>query len=172
MNRSRMLGLAGLLAIAAIVTAACSSDDEPPPPTPVFNPTAAPSGDVPTVAPAATSAPAPEPTAPPAAPAPVAPGTPSGDPANGQALFNAQGCAACHITASKDRLVGPGLSMIGETAATRVAGQTAADYITESIVAPNAFVVPDFTPIMPATFAQSMTEAEIADLVAYLQSLE
>ncbi|MCH7906618.1 MAG: cytochrome c, partial [Chloroflexi bacterium] len=65
-----------------------------------------------------------------------------------------------------------GLSGVGTTADTRVAGLNADEYLTQSIKSPNAFVVPDFfADLMPATFGQTLSEQEIADIVAYLISL-
>ena len=160
MKSNRLLGLTGLLIGGAIVLAACGGGDEEIVPTPVFEPTAAP---------AATSAPAPT-TAPTAAPT-AAPVTLVGDAVNGEALFAAQGCSGCHSTGA-NRVVGPGLSGVGTTAETRVAGLNADEYLTQSIKSPNAFVVPDFfADLMPATFGQTLSEQEIADIVAYLISL-
>ena len=160
MKSTRLLGLTGLLIGGAIVLAACGGGDEEIVPTPVFEPTAAP---------AATSAPAPT-TAPTAAPT-AAPVTLVGDAANGEALFGVQGCSGCHSTGA-NRVVGPGLSGVGTTAETRVAGLNADEYLTQSIKSPNAFVVPDFfADLMPTTFGQTLSEQEIADIVAYLISL-
>jgi hypothetical protein len=56
--------------------------------------------------------------------------------------------------------------------ATRKAGQSAIDYLRESIVKPNAYVVPGFTAgIMLQNYGQSLTETQIDDLVAYLATL-
>jgi cytochrome c len=96
-----------------------------------------------------------------------------GDAAKGQALFQgAAGCNACHNANSTAQLVGPGLKGVAARAATRKPGYTAIQYLHESIVAPNAFVVPGFSAgIMPQTFAQTLTPQQIADLIAYLLSL-
>jgi len=157
------MSLTGLLIVGAIFVAACGSDDAEVVPTPVFEPTAAPSGD----APAATAVPdAPaevDPTAVPEAPA-------VGDATNGEALFAVQGCSGCHST-GENRVVGPGLSGVGVRAETRVDGQSADEYLTTSIISPIEFLVPDFPGIMPGNFGSAMSEAEIADLVAYLVSL-
>jgi len=45
---------------------------------------------------------------------------------------------------------------------------SAADYLHQSIVEPDAFVVDGFTNIMPATFGETMSDQEISDLIAYL----
>lgn len=166
MKSTRLLSLTGLFIGGAILLAACGSDDADVVPTPIFEPTAAPSGDAPvaTAVPTVSASPTAVPTAVPAMPA--------GDAANGEAVFTgASGCTACHSTGS-NTVVGPGLSGVGATAESRVAGESVDEYLTNSIVSPNAFVVPDFFPsIMPSTFAQTLTEQEIKDLVAYLVTL-
>ena len=167
MFSTRRMSLTGLLIVGAIFFAACASGDAEVVPTPVFEPTVAPSGD----APPATAVPeAPAEVAPTAVP--EEPAVATGDATNGEALFAApaQGCSGCHST-GENRVVGPGLSGVGVRAETRVDGQTAEEYLTASIKSPNDFIVPDFPGIMPGTFASSMSEAEIADIVAYLISL-
>ena len=121
-------------------------------------------------APAETPAPTAEPTTPVAAPTetPVedtpAAAEPVGNAENGATIF-ASSCSACH--GAQDG-AGPAVTGIGERAATRVAGMTAAEYLHESIVDPSAYVVEGFADIMPKTFGQQFTDQEINDLVAYL----
>ena len=124
-----------------------------------------------------TSSPAPEPTpTPEPTPAPEPTITPvplevEPDAANGETLFTAQGCSSCHSTGT-NTVVGPGLSGLSKRAGSRVPYQTEIEYVTKSIRSPNAFIVPDFFPdLMPTTFSASMTEEEIADVVAYLLKL-
>ncbi len=148
--------------VGAMFVAACGSDEADVVPTPIFEPTAASAGDT-------SDSPAADTTAPAADPVDV-PEALVGDAGNGEAVFSSAGCAACHSTESTDG-VGPGLSGVGTTAETRVDGQTANEYLTAAIVAPNEFVVPDFAPIMVTTFADSLSEQEIADVVAYLVAL-
>jgi nitric oxide reductase subunit C len=82
-------------------------------------------------------------------------------------------------------MVGPTLAGIAATAATRVAatdytGQAtdAAGYIRESILLPNAALVPGATysangkSLMPPGFDQTLQPAEVDALVAYLMTLE
>jgi mono/diheme cytochrome c family protein len=89
---------------------------------------------------------------------------PAGDPAAGEQLF-ATNCSACH--GAQDG-AGPALTGMGERAANRVAGMTAADYIHQSIVDPSAYVVDGFSDIMPKGFANQLSAQEINDLVAYI----
>ncbi|GAB4577714.1 MAG: hypothetical protein Fur0022_04450 [Anaerolineales bacterium] len=109
------------------------------------------------------------------------PGLRLADPVNrGKAVFLKAGCIACHaIEGVSTGAVGPELSQIGTVAETRVPGQTAEQYIHTSIVDPNAFIVPDCPPgpcaspsVMPLTFGETLSEEQIADLVAYLLSLK
>lgn len=106
-----------------------------------------------------------------------------GDAAAGEALFTEMqasvgfACSTCHNAASSARLIGPGLQGIGATAATRVEGQSASDYLHTAIVDPNSFIVPpdDGGPypenLMPQTYATLFSEQQINDLVAYLMTL-
>ena len=109
----------------------------------------------------------------------------NGDPTNGQVLFNtvhntASGpwaCALCHsVSPDEARLIGPGLWNVSVRAETRVQGETALEYIHNSIVNPNAFIVPDASSpypagLMPQDFATVLTEQEINDIIAYLFTL-
>jgi hypothetical protein len=56
-----------------------------------------------------------------------------------------------------------------ETAGTRVPGEDAQTYVHNSIANPGAYVVESYTPgIMPADFAQKMSEEEIQSLVDWI----
>jgi len=88
----------------------------------------------------------------------------AGDPAAGEALF-VEACAGCH---GAEPGAGPELPGMGERAATRVEGMTAAEYLHESIVDPGAYLVEGYQDIMPPTYGDQYSEAELADLVAYL----
>lgn len=155
-NRSRWRTALFLVTSAVLISAiACGGDSDD---TPVA--TIAP---VPTATTVPTVTPEPTATAIPAAPEP--------DVANGETLFTSQGCSSCHSTGT-DTVVGPGLSGLSERAGSRVDGKTDVEYVTQSIRSPNAFIVPEFFPdLMPTGFSTSMTEAEIADVVAYLLQL-
>jgi len=72
--------------------------------------------------------------------------------------------------------IGPNLNQIGSVAATRVAGETAEEYIRTSIIKPNAYIVPQCPAgacpanVMPQTFGSSLSEAELTALVTYLSN--
>lgn len=96
---------------------------------------------------------------------------PVGDVVRGRQTFLAQPCKTCHI----DLDVGPafpGNPPLATFAATRKSGYSAELYLYESIVAPNAYIVPSFQEdIMPAEYGQILTEQELADLLAYLMTM-
>jgi cytochrome c2 len=113
---------------------------------------------------------------------------PAGDAARGADLFAQKvkagnnsnlPCKACHSLQPGQVLVGPSLAGVGTTAASREAGKSAEDYIRESIQNPNAFIVPDNPAYMsngksamPAGLGNSLTDQDLADLIAYLASLK
>lgn len=153
----RSFGLIGLMLVGMFVLASCADPAQPTAtPNTSINPT--PAGGQPTPTPGGG------PTATPAATATPAPA----DPAAGQTLFAAN-CAACHNLTS-ETLVGPGLAGIATTAANRVSGQSAEDYLRISIKSPGEFLVEGYGPIMPPF--SSLGEAGIEDLVAYLMTLQ
>lgn len=96
----------------------------------------------------------------------------------GQAVYAAQGCAGCHGEPGGAGLVGPNLGGVATRAETRVPGQSAEEYITNSIVNPNDFIVPDCPTgacqagLMPQTYGQTLTEQELNGLVQYLLTLK
>ncbi len=94
--------------------------------------------------------------------------------ARGGQLFVSSGCGGCHaIEGVSSGEVGPNLTQIAQVAATRKDGVSAEDYIRESIVNTNAFVVEGYQPnIMPQTYGQQFSSQELNDLVDYLLAQE
>lgn len=102
--------------------------------------------------------------------------TPVGDAANGEALFaqpliganNAPGCITCHSLQPDVVIVGPSQAGLATRAETRVPGQTAEQYIRNSILHPDDFVVENFAPgLMYQNYSTDLTTEEVDDLVAY-----
>lgn len=108
--------------------------------------------------------------------------TVDGDPEAGRAAFELMrtevgfSCAICHHVNQPGRLIGPSLQGIGERAATRIEGQNAVEYLRNSILHPNDYLVEDETgtypaSLMPQTYESVLTEQEINDIIAYLLTL-
>ena len=115
---------------------------------------------------------------------------PEGDAARGEELAADQGCVACHVAGT----VGPAWLAsadpdgqgIGTRAGLRIsqddyegAATSAAQYLFESIVLPDAYIVPpasQYAPggqsLMPHTYSDLLDAQMLADLIAYMQTLE
>jgi mono/diheme cytochrome c family protein len=94
----------------------------------------------------------------------------SNDPvARGKQVFTTNACIGCHtIEGISAGTVGPNLTHIGTEGGTMVSGQSAEDYIRQSIVDPAAFLVPNYQDLMPKNFTDILTQQQIDDLVAFL----
>ncbi|HEY5890538.1 MAG TPA: cytochrome c [Acidimicrobiia bacterium] len=93
--------------------------------------------------------------------------------ARGMQLATDKGCAACH-TSDGTPLTGPTWKGLAGSTRPLESGETVvADtaYLFNSIVDPGSQIVEGFADVMPADYAETLTEAEINDLVAYIQSL-
>ena len=112
---------------------------------------------------------------------------PKGDATRGQGLTTTNACVACHIQAP----VGPGWLATADNATPKGEGigtraqhrftdagytgvATSADgYLLESITNPNAYVVSGFTAnIMPQDFGTKLQKQDLADIIAYLDTLK
>jgi mono/diheme cytochrome c family protein len=104
---------------------------------------------------------------------------PEGDAANGEALATSLGCTACHIAAPTGPAWLPGEEPgIGARAETRFEqpdytgnAENAVEYLFESIVSPEVYLVPGFSDLMPHTYGSQLTDQDMADLIAYLLSI-
>jgi mono/diheme cytochrome c family protein len=91
--------------------------------------------------------------------------------AAGRQLFRTH-CATCHAVEGDRMIVGPSLEGVANRAGSRVDDLDAAEYLHESIVAPNAYIVEGFaTGTMPQNFAVDLTSEEVGLLVTYLLTL-
>ena len=89
----------------------------------------------------------------------------------GKQLFQAH-CAACHVTEGEAVIVGPSLDGVAGRAETRTAGLDARQYLSLSIVQPDAHLVEGFENLMPSTLGKQLTGEELDALVAYLLTLD
>lgn len=111
-----------------------------------------------------------------------------GDPDRGRALYLKQslgesaapGCTSCHSLEPDQVIVGPSHAHVASRAeavvqSDRYEGEatSAAGYLRESIIDPDAYVVPGFDPnLMYEQYSEVLTEEQISDLVAFLLTLE
>ena len=91
------------------------------------------------------------------------------------------GCNSCHVTPGLPQvdaaMLGPDQTNLGNVAASRIEGYTAEEYIRESIVDPNAFIVEECPlgpclQVMPQNYSASLSEEQLNAIVAYLLSLK
>jgi cytochrome c oxidase subunit 2 len=92
--------------------------------------------------------------------------------AAGREIFTTgAGCNACHTLADANASaeVGPNLDELPDVAGKREKGTSAEDYVRQSILDPQAFVVKGFPAnTMPKNFGDQLTPEEIDTLVQYL----
>ena len=93
--------------------------------------------------------------------------------ARGETLASDIGCFACH-TVDGTPSTGPTWKGLAGSSRPLESGETVTadqNYLTLSIVDPQAQVVQGFDPVMPTTYADQLSQDEINDLVEYIQSL-
>jgi mono/diheme cytochrome c family protein len=81
-------------------------------------------------------------------------------------------CGSCHDANLFGRRVGPPLDHIGTTAAGRIPGMTAEDYLRQSVLDPGAYVVPGYPDSMPRGLGRDLSPTDLDALVTYLASLK
>ncbi len=92
----------------------------------------------------------------------------------GEQIVGGKGtCLTCHTIGESGAHRFPDLGGIGNTAASRVQGQSAVEYLAESIYDPNAYIVDGYVAGMPAMHRAptNLNDDEILTIIAYLQSL-
>jgi cytochrome c oxidase subunit 2 len=97
-------------------------------------------------------------------------GQPASGP-SGLAVFQQNGCAACHTfkPAAATGTVGPNLDKLAAEAKQANRGSLAA-FIEESIVKPGAYIAPGYSNGMPPTFGTTISPDKLKQLVQYLAS--
>lgn len=99
---------------------------------------------------------------------------PEGDAANGEVLFKGElGCFGCHLPPGAPDIA-PDMNGISSRAGERVEGLSTEEYIRESIQVPCSFVAEadTYTCLMPQDYGDRLTPQDLADLIAYLLTLD
>jgi len=82
---------------------------------------------------------------------------------------NVIGCISCHSLSLETKTVGPSLFMIGKRADKMVKGLSAQQYIKQSIINPDAYIVNGYTPaVMFAHYSDELDESQIDNLVLFI----
>lgn len=109
----------------------------------------------------------------------ASPAQTAGTPDKGKALFEqedireAPGCITCHSTTPGDDVYGPSLAGVAARAASRLPDTSAEEYLRQSILNPDAYVVDGFpSGEMYPDYTQTLSKAEINNLLAYLAQLK
>lgn len=79
------------------------------------------------------------------------------------------GCLSCHAI-GREGLRAPDLAGIGAIAGDRVPGQPAEEYLRQALIDPCAYIVEGYDCIMPQTILQTLGQAKVTALIAFLQS--
>ena len=83
------------------------------------------------------------------------------------------GCITCHSLAPDTIIIGSSVAGIASRAGSMVSGLSAEEYLRQSIVDPNAYLVPGFPQdTMPPVWGERLSEKQINELVAYLMTLK
>ncbi len=84
----------------------------------------------------------------------------------GETVFLTKGCTGCHSRAGvSEGFVGPDLTALADRAGDRVEGLTAEEYVRQSVLDPQAYIVDGYGPQMPVL---PVDTAELDALVEYL----
>ena len=101
---------------------------------------------------------------------------PPGDPARGAELYaesvsGGASCLSCHsLDGAKG--AGPPLDGYAGVAGERVDGRSAEAYTFESLLRPSKHLVRGYSNIMPSDYAEKLSRQDIADLIAYMLTLQ
>jgi mono/diheme cytochrome c family protein len=89
---------------------------------------------------------------------------------SGRQIFVAAGCGSCHelAKAGTNGTTGPSLDDLASAAGQREPGASPEEYVEESLVDPDAFVVEGFQPGVMPSFEGRLSERQIQTLVDYL----
>lgn len=83
------------------------------------------------------------------------------------------GCITCHSLTPDEVIVGPSMAGIASRAGSRVSGQSAEEYLRESILNPDAYLVEGFPAgTMPQVWGEELSDEQVNQLIAYLMTLK
>jgi glucose/arabinose dehydrogenase len=89
-----------------------------------------------------------------------------------EGLNHAPACITCHLLEEGMAGIGPTLIRLRDIAATRVSGLNAREYIRQSIIEPNTYIVGGYSAnLMYTEYGNRLSEAQIEALVDYVLSL-
>ncbi|MCY3779086.1 MAG: c-type cytochrome [Chloroflexi bacterium] len=99
------------------------------------------------------------------------------DPGSGEKLFNQSNnesppCSACHLLTGESSGIGNSLAGLAVVAGERVAGQSVAEYLYWSILRPGRHLVAGYSNLMYSRYEEGLEPADLADLIAYLLTLD
>ena len=98
---------------------------------------------------------------------PIEPDTAGFAQVDGQVVFLTSGCTSCHSVdgVSETGRIGPNLTYLADRAGTRVEGLTAGEYVRQSVLEPQAYIVDGYGEFMPTL---PLDTAELDALVEFL----
>lgn len=104
----------------------------------------------------------------------VAQAVPDEPVANGRYWFSRSpaNCATCHSLEPDVVIVGPSLAGVATRVQTRVPGQSAEEYLRNSLLHPGDYVVPGFNNVMAQNLRDVLSADQINNLIALLMTLE
>jgi len=99
------------------------------------------------------------------------------DAGSGEKLFNqsnneAPACSTCHSVTGEQSSIGNSLAGLAEIAGSRVGGQSAEEYLYWSVLRPGRYLVAGYSNIMFADYEDRLEAPDLADLIAYLGTLD
>ncbi len=99
------------------------------------------------------------------------------DAGSGEKLFNqsnneAPACSACHSLAGESSGIGNSLAGIAALAGGRVPGQSAEEYLYWSILRPGQYLLAGYSNLMYSRYEEGLEPADLADLIAFLLTLD
>lgn len=96
----------------------------------------------------------------------------SGEKLFAQSTNGAPTCVSCHVVEGSSSGIGPSLAGIANEAGSRVSGEDSTEYLYWSIVRPARHLVTGYSNVMYTGYDEAYVAADIADLIAYMQTLE